>query len=388
VARIALVAGPDPGHLFPIAGLAVALHRRGHQTLVLSGGPWLDDLRACGPHTAILPDLGPTPEDHDLAHIIWERAAQMAPRVRADLDDFAPEMIVTDVLTTVGHFVGDLMGLPVVSVCPHHLMDPDPDIPPVGLGRRPSRNPVRRFDDASIRRRQRASMADARRVRDQVRGRLALPPGHRPAARLLCTLPSLELRRRTWPEATWVVGALEWEPAWPRLAPPQGDAPLVVVTDSTASGVLGSLGEVAVAALSALPIRLVVTSSGPGRRDGNVVVGRGSHADLLDQAAVAVGPGGGGFIGKALSRGVPLAIVRGLGDQRESARRVAEAGAGLAVPPGPALGRRLRGAVERLLGDQSVHAAASRLKAEGQRLGPDHAARIVERHLPVGAGRR
>jgi UDP:flavonoid glycosyltransferase YjiC (YdhE family) len=47
---------------------------------------------------------------------------------------------------------------------------------------------------------------------------------------------------------------------------------------------------------------------------------------LLAEAALAVGPGGGGFVAKAAAAGVPMVVVPGHGDQREAAARLREAG--------------------------------------------------------------
>ncbi len=375
--RIALVTGPDPGHAFVVLGLARALRRVGHRTLVATGTQHEDLVRAEGHRFVELPLLAPTPDDGDFGHRLWTRAGQMAPPLAALLRPWEPDAVVTDVLTTVGALAADLLGLPWVEVSPHHCTDPDPLVAPIGLGLGPARTARRRRDDAAIRAAQRRDVAAGASLRDEVRSELGLGPATSPLLRLLQTLPGLEPARTAWPPATHVVGQLALDPPLPPLALPQGSDPLVVVTDSTARDLPTPLGRTAVAALAGEPVRLVVTGAVEGPVPPHVVVGRGPHEPLLDAASVAVGPGGGGFTAKALTRGVPLVVVPLAGDQRETAGRVARSGAGAWIAPDVATPAVLRHAVRRVLGD-GLHAAAARRLARGAAgLGRDHAARLV-----------
>lgn len=382
--HIAVVAGPDPGHAFPCLALASALVRRGHRVTYASGLRHAPAAEDAGCRFVELPLLAPTDRDDDMGHRLWGRAAEMAPPLADLLHDDVPDLIVADVLTRAGAFAAELLGRPWVELSPHHLMDPDPKVPPVGLGRQPARTPWRRLDDARIRRLQQRSLEEGRGMERRVRRRVDLPPeGGRPLARLLATLPGLEYPRRDWPADTHVVGAMEFDPPWPPLPPPPGEAPLVVVTDSTASTAGSSLATTALEALRPTELRVVVTT---GRDDLDVwpgaVAGRGPHGPLLDEAAVAVGPGGHGFVGKALVRGVPLVVVPGVGDQRETAARLRWSGAGLAVSPNRLSARRLRWAVLRAVHDPRYREAARRLAREAEGLGPDHAAGIVADLIP------
>lgn len=382
--RIALVTGPDPGHALVTLGLARALRAAGHTTLVATGRQHVGLVLEEGHRFTELPLLAPTPDDGDFGHRLWRRAGQMAPPLRSRLAPWRPDAVVADVLTTVGAMVADLLAVPWIEVSPHHCTDPDPLVAPIGLGLGPARTPRRRRDDAAIRAAQRRDLAAGHALRDEVRGGLGLGPATSPLLRLLQTLPGLEPRRVAWPARTHVVGQLAIDPPLPPLPLPPGDRPLVVVTDSTARDLPTPLGAAAVSGLAGADVRLVVTGAVPGPVPPGVVVGRGPHEPLLEAAAVAVGPGGGGFTAKALTRGVPMVVVPLAGDQRETAGRVARQGAGVWVRPAAATPTVLRRAVARVLADGTHAAAARRLARGAAGLGADHAAGLVTTALAGG----
>jgi UDP:flavonoid glycosyltransferase YjiC (YdhE family) len=393
VARIAVVAGPDPGHALPALGLAASLRARGHRVRVLSGDGHDATAARHGLSVERLPLLGPTAEDADIGHRLWTRAAAMAVPLAAALRPWQADLVVADTLTRCGAFAAQLLDVPWVELVPHHLDDPADELPPIGLGRRPARSPLRRAADRRIVGFQRRSLALGAQQAERAAAGIGLGHVALPALRLIGTLPGLERPRLSWPPDAHVVGPLALDPALPELLPPVGESPLVVVTDSTATNVDRQLGAVAVRALARMDLRVVVTSSSmtPHRAPG-VTVGRGPHAPLLAQAALAVGFGGAGFVSKALTAGVPLVVVPLQGDQREGAARLREAGAGRVLALRALRPARLRRAVVRQLADPDARSAARALAREAAVLGPDLAARLVEAavtgHVPDAEGPR
>lgn len=384
--RIAVVAGPDPGHAYPALGVAAALVRRGHEVVFCSGHAHAAIAADHGCAFLELPLLGPTDRDGDFGHLLWERGAAMAVPLAAALRGRNLDVLVVDLLTRGGAFAAQLLGLPWVETIPHHLPDPAADLPPVGLGRGPARHLLRRLDDRRITTQQQASVAAGDRQAAEAAREIGLDRVSSPALRLVATLPALERPRLRWPARAHVVGPLAVEPSLPALEPPDGDDPLVVVTDSTATGVPRGIGHTAIDALRHLDLRVVVTSPDlPPTRERRLVVGQGPHRPLLAQAALAVGPGGGGFVSKVAAAGVPMVVVPQAGDQREAAARLAEAGVARVLRPARATPRRLRWAVVRHLADQRPAAASRRLAEQASHLGPDLAARLVEQ---VMAGAR
>ena len=376
MSTVLAVAGPDAGHLHPTLGVAADLVRRGHDVTVATGDNRADLVRAAGCTPLPLPYLATAPGD-DFGTRLWDKAGEMAPALVERLDR-RPDLVLSDTLTTAGTFVAELLEVPWVEVVPHHLRDPDAAIPPVGLGRLPARTRARAWSDDSIRRRQWSSVALGRQERDRVRRSIGLGAAVPPRARLVCSLPALEYPRSRWPADTHLVGALAWE-SEDGVEPdvPDGTAPLVLVTESTASGVDTDLGRHALDGLRHTGVRLVVTTAAPLTAwEADCRVGPAAHGPLLDVADVAVGPGGGGFVTKALTRGVPLVVVPAAGDQRETAARVTWAGVGVAVDrPSPS---RLRRAVQRVLNDERHRTRAHAVAVDAAARGPAMAGDVVE----------
>jgi UDP:flavonoid glycosyltransferase YjiC (YdhE family) len=375
VVTIACVAGPDPGHALPVFGIAAALRRRGHAVTVWTGRRHA----ALAAHHDLawreLPLLAPQPGDEDLGVRLHVRPIGMARALTPQVAEAAPDLLVVDTLTRAGALTAGQLGVRYVEVIPHHLPDPAPDLPPIGLGRPLPRTPWRRADDRNIVRHQLASYADGEAQAAVAAASLGLPAWPAPALRLLQTLPSLERRRRSWPAGTAIVGPLALDPPGEALQPPEGTAPLVLVTDSTANALDRSLADAAIAGLRGLDVRLVVTTGRrPARREGAVVVGVGPHGPLLAEAAVAVSPGGGGFITKAAAAGVPQVVVPLAGDQREAAARLRDVHAARVIRPSRCSSRTVRWAVVRALADRRQRAAARHLADEAVDLGVDLAA--------------
>lgn len=382
MAAVACIAGPDPGHALPVLGVGAALRRRGHHVTVWTGAAHRRLVEHHDLRWRRLPLLAPRPGDGDFGTRLYARSVGMARALAPQVAASAPAFLVVDTLTRAGALSAGTLGLPYVEVVPHHLPDPDPDLPPIGLGRPLPRTPWRRVDDRNLVARQLASVAQGEEQAAAAAAEVGLDGWPPPALRLLQTLPSLERRRHRWPTDTHVVGALALDPLLEPLPPPDGTAPLVVVTDSTATAVPRSLAATAVRGLRGLDVRVVVTTSAlpPERRPG-LVVGTGPHGRLLHAAAAAVSPGGGGFVTKAAAAGVPQVVVPIAGDQREAAARLRDVGAAEVVRASRCSPRALRWAVVRALGDPRRRDAARRLAEEAARLGPEVAA---DRCLTLG----
>jgi UDP:flavonoid glycosyltransferase YjiC (YdhE family) len=379
-ARIAVVAGPDPGHAFPAIALAVALHSAGHAVVVSSGDRWAADVRRCGPEFIALPELQYDARDEDWGFRFWGRGEQMAPPLADRLREFGPDLVIADAITVPGWFAADLLDVPRVELVATTLQIPSRHLPPPGCGLLPGRGPLGRLRDAMMRRSSAKSVRIGDSQRVAARRALGLSDDRPPVLRLVATLPLLELPRRDWPPDTHVVGPLVWEPDDGDLPLPNGDGPVVLVADTSASGVdPRGLLDLAAEVLPAAGIRVVGTRMGgvPLQSPG-VHIGPGRHSALVELVDAVVLPGGHGLLSKSLAAGRPLVVVPGPGDQRDNAVRVAALGAGVMVEPRLLSAASLVGAVRQVIEEPSYAVAAGRVAASADGLGPHRAVELIE----------
>ncbi|BBZ07315.1 glycosyl transferase [Mycolicibacterium doricum] len=364
--RVAVVAGPDPGHAFPAISLCRRFAAAGDEPTLLTGVEWLDTARAAGVSAEELLGLDPTAadDDSDAGAKIHRRAARMAVLNASLIEALAPDLVVSDVITACGGMAAELLGLPWVELSPHPLYRPSKGLPPLGSGLAPGVGVRGRLRDAVMRALTARSWRQGLRQRAEARVGIGLPaddPG--PLRRLIATLPALEVPRPDWPAEAVMVGPLHFEPTDQVLPVPPGDGPVVLVAPSTASTGERGVAEVALEALApgdVLPggARVVVSRlSGP---DAAVppwaVVGLGRQDELLVHADVVICGGGHGMVAKTLLAGVPMVVVPGGGDQWEIANRVVRQGSARLVRPLTA--DALATAVREVLDDPGYRSAA------------------------------
>jgi UDP:flavonoid glycosyltransferase YjiC (YdhE family) len=369
--RVAVVAGPDPGHSFPAIALCRRFSAAGDTPTLLTGTEWLDTARAAGVDAVELAGLDPTDDDddRDAGAKIHQRAARMAVLNVPQLRELAPDLVVSDVITACGGMSAELLGIPWIELNPHPLYLPSKGLPPLGSGLAPGTGLTGRLRDAAMRALTARSWRAGLRQRAQVRVEIGLPatdPG--PLRRLIATLPALEVPRPDWPAEAALVGPLHFEPTEQLLPIPPGSGPLVVVAPSTALTGTQGMAQTALDSLvpgTGLPVgaRVVVSRlNGPDLTVPSwAVAGLGRQDELLAQADLVICGGGHGMVAKTLLAGVPLVMIPGGGDQWEIANRVARQGSGRLVRPLTA--EALVTAVDDVLSRPSYREAARRAAA-------------------------
>ena len=341
--RVAVVAGPDPGHAFPALALCRRFLAAGDSPTLLTGNEWLDTARSVGVDAVELVGLDPTEvdDDTDAGAKIHQRAARMAVLNVPLLRELAPDVVVSDVITACGGLAAELLGMPWIELNPAPLYRPSKGLPPLGSGLAPGVGIRGRLRDAVMRALTARSWREGLRQRSAVRVEIGLPavdPG--PLRRLIATLPALEVPRPDWPDEAVVVGPLHFEPTEAVLEIPPGSGPVVVVAPSTAVTGTRGLSEVALEALrpgEVLPEGSRVVVSRLGGPDVDVppwaVVGLGRQDELLSHADLVICGGGHGMVSKTLLAGVPMVVVPGGGDQWEIANRLVRQGSAQLVRP-------------------------------------------------------
>lgn len=116
--RVAVVAGPDPGHAFPAIALCLRFLAAGDLPVLLTGRQWLDTARDAGVDARELLGLDPEDgdDDTDSGAKIHERAARMTVLNVPVLRELTPDLVVSDVITACGGMAAELMGLPWVEL--------------------------------------------------------------------------------------------------------------------------------------------------------------------------------------------------------------------------------------------------------------------------------
>ena len=369
--RVAVVAGPDPGHSFPAIALCRRFSAVGDTPTLLTGIEWLETARAAGVDAVELAGLDPTSDDddHDAGAKIHQRAARMAVLNLPQLRELAPDLVVSDVITACGGMSAELLGIPWIELNPHPLYLPSKGLPPLGSGLAPGTGIRGRLRDAAMRALTARSWRAGIRQRAGVRVEIGLPatdPG--PLRRLIATLPALEVPRPDWPAEAVLVGPLHFEPTEQLLPIPPGAGPVVVVAPSTALTGTQGMAQTALDCLApgtGLPVGARVVVSRLNGPDLTVppwaVAGLGRQDELLAHADLAICGGGHGMVAKTLLAGVPLVVVPGGADQWEIANRVARQGSGRLVRPLTA--EALVKAVDEVLTTPSYRDAARRAAA-------------------------
>lgn len=150
--RVAVVAGPDPGHSFPAIALCKRFVAAGDAPTLLTGTKWLDAAHAEGIEAIELDGLDPTAfdDDADAGAKIHQRAARMAVLNRSRIGDLRPDLVVSDSITACGGLAADLLGIPWVELNTHPLYRPSKGLPPVGSGLAPGVGVRGRLRDAVL----------------------------------------------------------------------------------------------------------------------------------------------------------------------------------------------------------------------------------------------
>jgi UDP:flavonoid glycosyltransferase YjiC (YdhE family) len=371
--RFLVAAFGDPGHAFPAIALGRTLAARGHEVRLQTWKRWQDHVEREGMRFEPAPEykVFPTPDTPGLKP--YQAAVRAARETRPLIEEFQPDAVVVDILTTAAGLGAQLAGARWVTLIPHVLPTPEPGFPPFSIGARLPRTRVgslmwRAFDPLL-----RGGMMQGRDELNGARERLGLPPieefhgGLSRQLTLIATFPQLEYPRAAWPAWQRVVGPLMWEQPYGDVEPPPGDAPLVLVAPSTSQDPEQRMLRAALEGLADQPVRVLATYNRrlppePIEVPANArLVEWVSYAKTMPLCDVVVCHAGHGTVARSLASGVPLVACPAAGDMGENASRVAWAGVGVPLPRRLVSPRGVRLAVQRVLTDAGFAARAQAL---------------------------
>lgn len=387
--RFFLGAFGQPGHAFPMLALGRALVARGHAVTFETWTRWREHVEAAGMTFAPAPEYPtfPTPEERVGPYQAVVYATAFTRRAVAEC---RPHAVVHDILTLAPALAGELEGVPVATLIPHLYPVGGPGFPPYAFGARLPRTRAGRRLWSALDPLTEAGLRRGRAELNATRAKLGLAPvsrlhgGLSPRLCLVGAFPQLEYPR-PWPAHVHVVGPLEWEPPYPPVAAPTGEAPLVLVAPSTAQDPGQRLLRAAVAGLAREPVRVLATWN---RRLPLAPVAAGANTRLVEWlsysqtmpgCAVVICHAGHGTLARALACGCPVLAVPHAGDMAENAARADWAGVGVRLPWRLLSPLAVRLAVRRLLGDPGFAARAREIETwAASHDGAARAAALVE----------
>jgi MGT family glycosyltransferase len=418
---------PFEGHVFPQLSIALALRERGNEVAFYTGRELQATVereqievfpfeRVAAPWSAVREReraVGGRRQSLRVSHQAFrqwlvETIPEQVADLRAVIDRWQPDVLVADASmwgpTLILH---ESTPIPVALASPViSAVIPGPDAPPPGSGLAPAADARGRAIAWAVSRAIDVAARGLRRRLDQLRADYGLAPmgcgvnefcGRLPLY-LVLSVTELDYNRWDLPDSVHYVGACLWHPpedpeagAWLEQLP--RERPWVHVTEGTSHFQDPFVLRAAVQGLGGGPFEAIVTHGRSRRADeltlsspaANVHLTRWvSHDQLLPRCAALVTTGGAGTVMAGLRAGVPLVVVPTTWDKPDNARRVAEAGAGLILPPRRCSPEGLRAAVRRVLEEPSFAIAARRC---AERLaaapGPVGAAELIEALRPT-----
>ena len=363
--RVLFTSTPGLGHLYPLLPLVRAAQAAGDEVLVAVGADARDTVAGLGLTAVTTGDPSPAdsgrfwaglparpePNTAVIADLFGRLRARAAlPATRAVVDDWRPDLVVSEVAEFAGQLAAEAAGVPHVTV----------GIASMGL------------PDLTH-----AVVAEAV---DELRTELGLPtdgtvPWKLPSTRFVTALPRL-----LWRSPDDVPADTRTY----RHEDPEGPVATRVPAPRSGSGrptVYASLGSVAgsmpfaapaygavLAGLGALDADVLFTVGGLDRAalgpvPANVHVESYVPQSVAMACDVVVTHGGSGTTTAALTRGLPMVVVPLFADQMHNAERVAAAGVGVVVD-GLQAATQLAPAVQRVLADASFARTAQQVAAD------------------------
>lgn len=384
--RFFLGAFGDPGHAFPVIALGRSLHARGHEVMVHTWGRWREHVEAEGLAFVAAPEYHVFPtRERPLKP--YEAVARATGVTREQIAAFAPDAVVSDILTLAPALAGELEGVPVATVIPH--VDPRgaPGFPPYSIGARLPRTAAGRALWRGTERFVQHGLELGRDELNETRRRLGLGPrpfvhgGISPGLCLVGTFPQLEYPR-DWPSGTHVIGPLLWEPPFGDVELPPGDAPLVLVAPSTSQDASHRLLRASLQGLADEPVRVLATwnrrvPDPPVEVPANArLVEWVSYSQTMPACDVVVCHGGHGTVVRALASDCVVVACPAAGDMNENAARIDWAGVGVRIPRRLARPAPVRLAVARAVAEPRLRERVGELAAWSR--GHDAGARGAE----------
>jgi UDP:flavonoid glycosyltransferase YjiC (YdhE family) len=414
LARFLITVWPLAGHCFPNLAVARALRNLGHEVAFYSGEQAEKNIRGEGfdffpfrrVESAWFHDIffKPSPntpgtlkfsieQSRRYKELMSGKIADQVLDINETIDAWSPDVLITDPLMWASYLVvKDQRALKTaIFVYLPFCLVPSPDIPPIGLGLAPSHGLGGRIRNFVWGRVIYSMTAGGRRAANAVRAKFGIKPlsetvaeyGGKMDLYLVAGSRETDYNRTVPSPNIHYVGPCLWSkpstaatPEWMLKLKP--GHPVVHVTEGTIHVDAPVVLKAAAEGLAGMDVQ-VVMATGSHRKPEEMgldplapnirVESWLSYDDLLPRTDLVITTCGAGTALAALSHGIPMIVIPTEWDKPEVARRLAEAGAALFLKPAECTPRRLRQAVETVLGNPSFRENARRLQASLARHG-------------------
>ncbi len=390
--RYLVAAFGDAGHAFPAISLAEELSSRGHDVVLETWKSWREPVEALGVRFAPAEEyvVFPPPPPG-----INAGAGEAAHALLPLLDDFRPDVVISDILTLAPTLAAELRDIPHASLIPHLYPVHEPGLPFFGVGAALPRTKLGKRAWRAALPVLETGLRRGRAELNEIRAGIGLPPldrfhgGLSERLQIVGTFPQLEYPRR-WPAAVQLCGPLDFELPHPDIELPAGADPIVLIASSTAQDPQCELIRRCFSALADEPLRVIASTNGHQPAEPIAVPGNGtlvdwlSYSQLMPASSLVICHGGHGTVCRALQAGRPLLVSPSVGDMAENAERVHRAGAGLTVPRRLRREGPIRAAVRTLIDDPRYRLRAEEIGSSASAAGgAGRAAAAIEREFPA-----
>jgi MGT family glycosyltransferase len=370
VAKALFLSLPLHGHTNPSLPLVRELVRRGDEVIYYSTGTFADKIAQTGARyrpyqNEFLADLRHLPERlEELSWLLMRTTEDLLDRELAAIRTERPDYLITDSVAPWGQWLGEALGLPVVTSVSTFAINRRVLASAVSHGVRPK---SAKAVLSKIRHIAKAIWLGRRlRRRHGVKG-----PGitglvfGRSGLNIVYTSRLFQPFAETFDDRFEFVGPSVPAPDG-AVRPVDGEPPLVYVSLGTLFNADPKFFRDCFAAFADMDVRVVmsigsnVSEASLGRPPANVSV----HAfvpqlEVLQRASVFVSHGGMNSVSESLCYGVPLVVIPQMSEQAMVGRRVEQLGAGLYLAKTSVTSAALRASVERVLADDRFRKQAA-----------------------------
>lgn len=360
---------PLHGHTNPSLPLVRELAARGDDIVYYSTDAFAAKIEATGARyrsyrNSFLADLRQLPERiEELSWLLMRTTEDLLASELETIRAERPDYLVTDSVAPWGQWLGEILGVPVVTSVSTFAINRRVLSYAVSHGVRPK---SARLVLSKLRNISKAIWLGRRLARRYgVRG-----PGitglvfGRSALNIVYTSRLFQPFAETFDDRFQFIGPSVARPA--QMSPPPEGRPVVYVSLGTLFNADPAFFRDCFEAFGAMDVRVIVSigsnvsEAGLGPAPPNVSVHRSvPQLEVLQETSVFVTHGGMNSISESLDFGVPLVVIPQMSEQEVVGRRVEELGAGLYLAKTEATPARLRESVERVLAERRFREQAA-----------------------------